>query len=129
MKIEHVAFWVKDLEEMKSFYEKYFGAISNEKYHNTVKNFESYFLSFENGSRLEIMTRPDIQEGNGSFEAQKFGITHLAFSTGSKEKVDEMTVLLRNDGYKVVGEPRTSGDGYYESVILDPENNIIEIIK
>ncbi|WP_426276272.1 VOC family protein [Chryseobacterium sp. S-02] len=129
MKIEHVAFWVKDLEEMKSFYEKYFGAISNEKYHNTVKNFESYFLSFENGSRLEIMTRPDIQEGNGSFEAQKFGITHLAFSTGSKEKVDEMTELLRNDGYKVVGEPRTSGDGYYESVILDPENNIIEIIK
>ncbi|UMQ41210.1 VOC family protein [Chryseobacterium sp. Y16C] len=129
MKIEHVAFWVKDLEKMRSFYEKYFGAISNEKYRNPVKNFESYFLSFENGSRLEIMTRPDIQEGNNSFEAQKFGIIHLAFSTGSKEKVDELTEILRNDGYKVTGEPRTSGDGYYESVILDPENNIIEIIK
>lgn len=129
MKIEHVAFWVKDLKIMKSFYEKYFGAVSNEKYHNPVKNFESYFLSFENGSRLEIMTRPDIQEGDNSFEAQKFGIIHLTFSTGSKEKVDELTEIIRNDGYKVVGEPRTSGDGYYESVILDPENNIIEIIK
>lgn len=129
MKIEHVAFWVKDLEIMKSFYEKYFGAVSNEKYRNPVKNFESYFLSFENGSRLEIMTRPDIQEGNNSFGAQKFGIIHLAFSTGTKEKVDELTEILRNDGYKIVGEPRTSGDGYYESVILDPENNIIEILK
>ncbi|WEK69519.1 MAG: VOC family protein [Candidatus Chryseobacterium colombiense] len=129
MKIEHVAFWVKDLEIMRNFYEKYFGAVSNEKYHNPVKNFESYFLSFENGSRLEIMTRPDIQEGNNSFEAQKFGITHLAFSTGSKDKVDELTEILRNESYKVVGEPRTSGDGYYESVILDPENNIIEIIE
>ena len=114
---------------MRSFYEKYFDAVSNEKYRNSVKNFESYFLSFENGSRLEIMTRPDIQDANNSFEAQKFGIIHLAFSTGSKEKVDELTEILRNDGYKVAGEPRTSGDGYYESVILDPENNIIEIIK
>lgn len=129
MKIEHVAFWVKDLEIMKSFYEKYFGAVSNEKYRNPVKNFESYFLSFEDGSRLEIMTRPDIQEGDNSFEAQKFGINHLAFSPGTKEKVDELTEILRNDGYKIVGEPRTSGDGYYESVILDPENNIIEILK
>ena len=129
MKIEHIAFWVKDLEIMRNFYEKYFGAVSNEKYHNPVKNFESYFLSFEDGSRLEIMTRPDIQKGNNSFEAQKFGITHLAFSTGSKDKVDELSEILRNDGYKVVGEPRTSGNGYYESVILDPESNIIEIIK
>ncbi|MFP3593152.1 VOC family protein [Chryseobacterium sp. SIMBA_038] len=129
MKIEHIAIWVRDLEKIKEFYQKYFGATSNEKYHNPVKNFESYFLSFENGSRLEIMTRPDIQEGNNSFDAQKFGIVHLAFSTGSNEKVDTLTETLRNDGYEVVGEPRTSGDGYYESVILDPENNIIEIIN
>lgn len=129
MKIEHIAIWVRDLEKIKEFYQKYFGATSNEKYHNPVKNFESYFLSFENGSRLEIMTRPDIQEGNNSFDAQKFGIVHLAFSTGSNEKVDALTETLRNDGYEVVGEPRTSGDGYYESVILDPENNIVEIIN
>jgi len=129
MKIEHIAIWVKDLGKIRAFYEKYFGAVSNEKYYNPVKKFESYFLSFENGSRLEIMRRPDIVESNNSYDAQQFGIIHLAFATGSKEKVDELTEILRNDGYKVVGEPRTSGDGYYESVILDPENNIIEIIK
>jgi lactoylglutathione lyase len=129
MKIEHIAIWVKDLDRIRLFYEKYFGAVSNEKYYNPVKKFESYFLSFENGSRLEIMRKPDILEGNNSYDAQQFGIIHLAFSTGSKEKVDELTEILRNDGYEVVGEPRTSGDGYYESVILDPENNIIEIIK
>lgn len=129
MKIEHIAIWVKDLEKTKAFYEKYFGAISNEKYYNPTKKFESYFLSFENGSRLEIMRKPDIQENNSSYDAQQFGIVHLAFSTGSKEKVDELTETLRKDGYKIAGEPRTSGDGYYESVILDPENNIVEIIK
>ncbi|MCX8524233.1 VOC family protein [Chryseobacterium formosus] len=129
MKIEHIAIWVKDLEKTKAFYEKYFGAISNEKYYNPTKKFESYFLSFENVSRLEIMRKPDIQENNSSYDAQQFGIVHLAFSTGSKEKVDELTETLRKDGYKIAGEPRTSGDGYYESVILDPENNIVEIIK
>lgn len=129
MKIEHIAIWVKDLEKTKAFYEKYFGAVSNEKYYNPTKKFESYFLSFENGSRLEIMRKPDIQENNSSYDAQQFGIVHLAFSTGSKEKVDELTETLRKDGYKIAGEPRTSGDGYYESVILDPENNIVEIIK
>lgn len=129
MKIEHIAIWVKDLEKTKAFYEKYFGAISNEKYYNPTKKFESYFLSFENGSRLEIMRKPDIQENNSSYVAQQFGIVHLAFSTGSKEKVDELTETLRKDGYKIAGEPRTSGDGYYESVIIDPENNIVEIIK
>lgn len=127
MKIEHIAFWVNDLEKIKSFYEKYFGAVSNEKYHNPRKGFQSYFLSFDNGCRLEIMNRPDIQEREGSYESQKLGIIHLAFSTGSREKVNELTEVLRKDGYKIVGEPRTTGDGYYESVILDPENNIIEI--
>ena len=129
MKIEHIAIWVKDLEKMKAFYEKYFGAISNEKYYNPTKKIESYFLSFENGSRLEIMRKQDIQENNSSYDAQQFGIVHLAFSTGSKEKVDELTKTIRKDGYKIAGEPRTSGDGYYESVIIDPENNIVEIIK
>lgn len=129
MKIEHIAIWVKDLEKSRMFYRKYFGAFSNEKYRNPVKNFESCFLSFENGCRLELMTRPDIQENENSFEAQKYGIIHLAFSTGSREKVDRLTEILRNDGYRIAGEPRTTGDGYYESVILDPEGNIIEITE
>lgn len=128
MKIEHIAIWVKDLEKSRAFYQKYFGAVSNEKYHNPVKNFQSYFLSFNNGCRIEIMTRPDIIESENSYEAQQYGIIHLAFSVDSKEKVDELTERLRKDGYTVAGEPRTTGDGYYESVILDPENNIIEIV-
>lgn len=128
MKIEHIAIWVRDLEKSRDFYQKYFGAISNEKYHNPVKNFQSYFLSFDDGSRIEIMTKPDIKDSGNSYDSPRFGIIHLAFSTGSKEKVDELTNLLRKDGYTIAGEPRTTGDGYYESVILDPENNIIEIV-
>lgn len=129
MKIEHIAFWVSDLEVSKTFYEKYFGAASNEKYHNPVKKFESYFLSFETGCRMEIMYRPDIEVGNKDYHKQQTGIIHLAFSVGSKQAVDHLTERLRNDGYKVAGEPRTTGDGYYESVVLDPENNIIEITE
>ncbi|TZF94288.1 glyoxalase [Chryseobacterium panacisoli] len=128
MKIEHIAIWVKDLEKSKAFYQKYFGAVSNEKYHNPVKNFQSYFLSFDSSCRLEIMTRPDIKESENSYESQQYGIIHLAFSVDSKQKVDELTEMLRKDGYTIAGEPRTTGDGYYESVILDPENNIIEIV-
>lgn len=128
MKIEHIAVWVKDLERTRAFYEKYFGAASNKKYNNPVKNFESYFLSFDNGSRLEIMTKPDLRESENSYESQQFGIIHIAFSVEGKERVNELTETLRNDGYTIASEPRTTGDGYYESVILDPENNIIEIV-
>lgn len=128
MRIDHIAIWVKDLEGSKTFYQKYFGAVSNEKYHNPVKDFQSYFLGFENGCRLEIMTRPDTKENGNSYESQHLGIIHLAFSVGSKEKVDELTDTLRKDGYTIAGEPRVTGDGYYESVILDPEGNIIEIV-
>ncbi|WP_347216634.1 VOC family protein [Chryseobacterium sp.] len=128
MKIEHIAVWVKDIEKSRTFYQKYFGAISNEKYCNPVKNFESYFLSFENGCRLEIMTKPALRENENSYESQQFGIIHFAFSAESKEKVNELTEILRKDGYTIAGEPRITGDGYYESVILDPENNIIEIV-
>ncbi|WP_419868670.1 VOC family protein [Chryseobacterium sp. CT-SW4] len=127
MKIEHIALWVKDLEKIKDFYTQYFGAVSNEKYHNKNTNFQSYFLHFKEGCRLEIMNRPDILESEATYESQKIGFIHLAFSVGSKEKVDQLTEKLRKDGYSVVGEPRTTGDGYYESVILDPENNSIEI--
>lgn len=129
MKIEHIAFWVQDLERVKAFYEMYFGAISNEKYHNPAKNFQSYFLSFKEGARIELMHKPDVQGVSQTYENQRLGVVHLAISVGSKEKVDSLTSQLKNDGFQVVGQPRTTGDGYYESVILDPENNIIEITE
>jgi lactoylglutathione lyase len=125
MKIEHVALWVQDLELMKEFYIRYFGATAGEKYVNPRKNFESYFLAFESGSRLEIMKMPGIVDTSKSQEGT--GFTHLAFSTGSKEHVNRLTEQFRQDGYTIAGEPRTTGDGYYESVVLDPEKNRIEI--
>ena len=124
MRINHVAIWVHDLEKMKTFYEKYFQATAGEKYHNPKKNFQSYFLSFQEGCRLELMYRPEIPD---SEKQEMIGLTHLALSVGSREKVDALTEELRKHGYAIVGEPRTTGDGYYESVILDPENNRIEI--
>lgn len=125
MKIDHVAMYVKDLENTKSFFEKYFGAISNDGYHNKNTNFRSYFLSFENGSRLEIMNKPDMDDEEKS--VARTGFIHIAFSVGSKEKVDELTSQLKADGYEVLSGPRTTGDGYYESCIVDLENNQIEI--
>lgn len=126
MRIEHLAIWVSDLELMRSFYERYFSAIAGEKYHNPKKNFSSYFLSFQEGPRLELMQKPDVLAiANPSQE--HLGISHFAVSVGSKEKVDSLTEKLRTAGYTVAGEPRTTGDGYYESVVLDPEQNRIEI--
>lgn len=126
MRIEHIAIWVKDLELMKGFYETYFDAKAGEKYHNPSKDFTSYFLSFDEGSRLELMHRSDIEVLKQ--ESLEFlGFTHIAISVGSKEKVDLLTKRLRRDGYTIVGEPRTTGDGYYESVVLDPEGHRIEI--
>jgi len=127
MKIEHLAIWVQNLEAMRIFYETYFGATSNEKYHNPTKNFSSYFLSFSEGSRLEIMHKPEIPLNNSRNQQEYIGLTHFAVSLGSKEAVDELTERLRTDGFTIAGEARTTGDGYYESVILDPENNRIEL--
>ena len=126
MKIEHLAIWVNDLEGMKYFYETYFSATVGDKYHNPTTNFTSYFLSFGDGPRLELMHRPDIAQKLNDLE-EHIGISHFAVSIGSKEKVDALTEQLRDLGYKIIGEPRTTGDGYYESVVLDPENNTIEI--
>ena len=127
MKIEHTALYVEDLEKMKNFYEDYFSAKSNDKYYNPTTGLETYFLSFDGGSRLELMTRPDMS----SQEKPLFrtGFTHLAFSVGTKELVDQLTSRLKNDGYEVISGPRTTGDGYYESCIFDPEGNQIEIIE
>ncbi len=128
MKIEHVAIWVDDLERMREFYMKYFRTKSGEKYINSKKGFASYFLTFEEGgARLEIMNRSDIKEEQCNRSVSK-GYTHLAISVGSKNTVDRVTELLRSDGYTVESEPRTTGDGYYESVVIDPEGNPIEIV-
>lgn len=127
MKIEHVAIWTRNLERLKAFYETFFEAESNTKYVNFEKGFESYFLSFESGARLELMQMTGIPDNLNDTDAQYQGIIHLAISVGSKQKVDDLTSLLREDGYQVVGLPRTTGDGYYESVVLDPDGNRIEI--
>ncbi len=126
MKIEHMAIWVADIEGMRAFYEHYFNAISGQKYHNPAKNFTSYFLSFIEGPRLELMQKPEIPS-IGNSAGEYLGISHFAVSVGTKEEVDNLTATLGKDGYSVVGEPRTTGDGHYESVVLDPEGNRIEI--
>ncbi len=127
MKIDHLAIWVNDLELMKAFYTKYFDGTANTKYHNPKKNFTSYFIEFSAGCRLELMHKPGIPQNVNDILSEYIGIIHFAISVGSKEKVNRLTKQLRLDGYQVVGEPRRTGDGYYESVILDPENNRIEI--
>ena len=125
MKIEHIALYVNDLEGARDFFVKYFGAISNEGYHNTRTDFRSYFLTFEDGARLEIMTKPDLTD-SGDF-LNRYGYAHLAFSAGSREAVDDLTDRLKADGYPVCSGPRITGDGYYESCILGFEGNLIEI--
>jgi lactoylglutathione lyase len=129
MKIEHIAIWTRDLERVRKFYEQYFGAKAGEKYINQKKQFESYFLSFEGGARLELMQMPGIPENSNDVHKQFIGLVHIALTTGSRHRVDTLTEELRAAGYEVVGEPRTTGDGYYESVVLDPEGNRLEITE
>ena len=126
MKIEHLAIWTKDIEKMKTFYLEFFEVSANEKYFNPTKNFSSYFLSFPSGTRLELMHRPEISKQLEGLE-QNLGLAHFAIALGSKQKVDDLTNTLRMKGYSILGEPRTTGDGYYESVITDPEGNQIEL--
>ena len=125
MKIDHIALYVKDLEVSKSFYETYFGAKSNELYHNPKTGLHTYFLTFESGVRLEIMWRPNLSERLD--KVMNEGFIHFAFSVGSKEAVDVLTQKIIDEGYICFNAPRTTGDGYYESVILDPDGNMVEI--
>jgi lactoylglutathione lyase len=127
MKIEHLGLWVQDLELMRSFYLKYFDTDSGEKYVNPKTQFQAYFIYFgESKTRLELMMRPDILSAN-SKRGFNMGIAHFAISVGGKDKVNELTERLRNDQFTIFSEPRTTGDGYYESVVLDPEGNYLEI--
>ena len=125
MKIEHIALYVNDLEKARDFFITYFGAASNEGYHNKTTDFRSYFLSFEDGSQLELMTKPDLSD-SGDF-LNRFDYAHIAFNVGSKEAVDSLTARLKEDGYPLLSGPRTTGDGYYESCIVGFEGNLIEI--
>lgn len=125
MRIEHIAMYVNDLEKAKDFFVKYFGAVPNEGYHNKNTDFRSYFLSFDEGARLEIMTRPSMDDAEKT--PDRTGLIHLAFGVGSEEKVDELTARLKADGYEVLSGPRTTGDGYYESCVVGIEGNLIEI--
>ena len=127
MKIEHMAIWCQDLEGLRQFYETFFDARSNPKYANEAKGFESYFLSFDSGARIELMRMPSIRETAGDPYAEDMGLAHLAFSVGSEERVDALTAALAGAGYEVLDGPRRTGDGYYESAVLDPEKNRIEI--
>ena len=125
MKIEHIAMYVVNLEKARDFFVKYLGGKSNDGYHNVKTDFRSYFISFEDGARLELMTKPEIIDADKPLN--RTGYAHIAFSVGSKDKVDELTERLRTDGYEVVSGPRTTGDGYYESCIVAVEGNQIEI--
>ena len=125
MHIEHIAMYVNDLEKTKEFFAKYFNATSNEGYHNKTTDFRSYFLSFEDGARLEIMNKPQMMDDEKGLN--RTGFVHIAFSLGSKEAVDILTERMKSDGYNVISGPRTTGDGYYESCIIGIEGNQIEI--
>jgi lactoylglutathione lyase len=126
MQIEHIAVWTSQLEQMMAFYERYFTAQASNRYENHTKHTASYFLSFSEGTRLELMTKLDrgidlrAREHGGS-------IFHIAISVGSEHAVDELTEEIKKDGYQVIDGPRRTGDGYYESLILDPDGNSIEI--
>ena len=127
MKVDHIAIWVRDLEKIRIFYEKYFKAKSNQLYINNKKKFSSYFLTFSGKTRLEIMQMPSVLDSLDDLYSQHIGYIHIAISVGSKDEVINLTKRLADDGYEVLENPRYTGDGYFESIIMDPENNRIEI--
>ena len=127
MKLDHIALYVFDLEQAKDFFIRYFNATANDVYHNPRTGLKTYFLSFSDGARLEIMQHPDVIPTQ--FEQFRKGFIHIAFSVGSKDNVNILTSRLEQDGYKVLSGPRTTGDGYYESCVQGFEDNLIEITE
>ena len=127
VRIEHIAFWTEELERLVDFYEKYFGAVAGPKYLNPAKGYESRFVSFEGGARIEVMRTATLKPVKHAPGAQRMGLAHLAISVGSIQRVEKLTGRLRKDGFDVVDGPRHTGDGYFESVVLDPDGNRIEI--
>ena len=128
MKIDHIAIWTPNLEGLRNFYIHYFDASCNEKYYNHSREFSSYLIRFDGDCSLELMEMPKIPRSRNNPIKQFIGLIHFAINVGSKVKVNHLTELLRKDGFKIVSEPRTTGDGYYESVILDPDGNRVELL-
>jgi putative acetyltransferase len=126
MNIAHIAIWTHDIEAMKDFYVRYFNGTSNEKYINPATQFESYFISFENGAKLELMHKPCIDTPPAP--GLRTGLAHIAFAAESRDFLISLTETLRSDGFQIVGEPRITGDGYFESVVLDVEGNRVELV-
>lgn len=128
MRLEHIALWTNQLEVIKNFYETYFEASAGDKYRNNSNNFESYFLSFSSGARLEIMTKPGVPKNlNDRVEAQHQGLIHMAFEVATMQEVDEKAEEFRKAGLSILRGPRKTGDGYYEFETLDPDNNRLEV--
>jgi len=127
MHIEHIAVWKGDIERLRAFYERYFGAVSGARYVNPAKGFQSCFLAFTSGARLQIMQMPGIPRPRNDVRTPCTGYIHLALATGSHEGVDTLTAQLRAEGHPVLDGPRATGDGYYESTVLDPDGNRIEV--
>jgi len=129
MKLEHIAIWTDNIELLRNYYVSFFDGQSNEMYINPKTQFQSYFISFESGARLEIMSMPNIPENtNDTINAQHKGIIHIAFSVDSKQEVDAKAALLQANGFELLNGPRVTGDGYYEFVTLDPDKNRLEVI-
>lgn len=124
VRIEHVAVWTRDLERLRDFYVRWFGAQANDGYENPRKQFRSYFLRFDGGARIELMRTPAVQD---AAVQPAIGYAHLALSLGTEAAVDALTARLHEAGVPVVDGPRRTGDGYYESVVLDPDGNRIEL--
>lgn len=128
MTLEHVAIWTNRLEELKAFYETYFGGKASGKYTNAGTGFQSYFLVFQSGARLELMSKPGIPESqNDTVERQHLGLIHLAFGADTMKEVDDKAEQLKQAGLPVLRGPRKTGDGYYEFETLDPDNNRLEV--
>jgi lactoylglutathione lyase len=123
--IEHVAIWTDELERLRAFYERYFGAVAGERYENDSTGLRSYFLDLGGGARLELMQMPAVDERPAG--DRRLGFAHIAIGLGSEQAVEELTDLLRSDGYTILDGPRRTGDGYYESVVRDPDGNRIEL--
>ena len=128
MQIDHIAIWTYNLEGLRNFYMHYFDASSSEIYYNHSREFSSYFLTFDGDCRLELMEMPNISKSKNDPVKNYTGMAHLAIRVGSRTEVNRLTEILRQDGFQVLSDPRTTGDGYYESVILDPDKNRVEII-
>lgn len=125
--IEHIAVWTEDIERLADFYARYFGALVGGPYRNPAKGFESRFLSFSSGSRLELMRSARLGLSPSEPGAERYGLTHLAISVGSEARVDELADMLRAAGHTILDGPRRTGDGYYEAVVLDPDGNRVEV--